>query len=78
MKWILFILQLLPTILQTVKSVQEALPAATGADRKALVMDIVTSVPAKDDEVKAVSNVVDKVVTHLNKAGELPSNTAPK
>lgn len=71
MKWLIFILQLLPTILQAVKAVEEALPLATGADKKALVMAAAADSPATTDETSMLSKLVDTVVTSLNKAGTL-------
>ena len=64
---LLLILQLLPTVLQTVIAVERALRGQPGAVKKAVVMSAVTAAGAKQEEATAVNILVDALVGTLNK-----------
>ena len=74
MKWLSLILAYLPVVLQTVTSVEASIANVSGASKKHVAMDIITTVAAAgqklpEEHVQQISGLVDMVVGSLNKFG---------
>ena len=74
MKWLSLILAYLPVVLQTVTSVEASIANVSGASKKQVAMDIITTVAAAgqklpEEHVQQISGLVDMVVGSLNKFG---------
>jgi hypothetical protein len=74
MNILVVILQILPYILQVVQAIEAALPGQPGAVKKTVLMNALNAAtqaghPISEAEAKAVSGVVDSVVSDLNTLG---------
>jgi len=74
MKWLSLILAYLPVVLQTVTSVEASIANVSGASKKQVAMDIITTVAAAgqklpEEHVQQIGGLVDMVVGSLNKFG---------
>lgn len=69
MKWLTLFLQLLPTVLQLIQSVEAVIGSGNGAAKKAIVMSAVDIASQSNSQVaNATSVFIDKTVAALNAA----------
>lgn len=78
MKWLAFLLQLFPAVLQSVVAVESTVGSLPGASKKELVLASVSTAAkigqtVDESHVKAVSTLIDDVVASLNKTGVFAS-----
>lgn len=74
MKWLFLILKLLPVVVETVTSIESTVGALPGPLKKELAMTAVLTAEkmgevAEPATVKAISTLIDDVVTKLNASG---------
>lgn len=66
MKWLLFLMQLMPTILKIVQAIEEAVGPGQGALKEKMVIDAVNSVkPMNATETAMVKTMTASVVSSL-------------
>jgi hypothetical protein len=78
MKWLSLILAYLPVVLQTVTAVEASIANVSGASKKQVAMDIISTVACAgqklpEEHVQQISGLVDIVVGSLNKSGVFAS-----
>lgn len=81
MKWLLFIMQLLPTILEIVAKVEQTAGAGNGDLKKKLVMDAITAGAGAEmtpRETTAVSKTIDVVVASMKPIDEAKKEAAAR
>jgi hypothetical protein len=71
MKTLLFVLQILPALIDALKAIESAIPAAgKGSEKLAMVKEILEKVyPAVNEMWPAIETVIGVVVNWFNKTG---------
>ena len=82
MSWLKMLLTYFPIVIQGVVAVETAIKGASGASKKQLVLDVITAGAqvtgtAPDPKVAQIGNLIDAVVTSLNKSGVFTKSATP-